>query len=208
MKDPVKASLQEQLAVARRAQILDAAIKVFAQKGFHTTTIKDIAREADLADGTIYKYFENKTALLLGILEPPRTRAQQEMSFLLESDADIHSVMKAFMLQPLMAFKKDNFELFKVIISEILVNQELRERFHQQVLGPMLQGGEAYLRRWSEQGVISPQNIDLTIRAIAGMILGLLLEQSMGDQTLEAQWDELPDTIASLIVNGIKKEPL
>src|SRR5215467_7095021 len=61
--------IQELLITARRDQILDAATKVFAEKGFHPTTIKDIAREAGIADGTIYIYFENKTALMLGILD-------------------------------------------------------------------------------------------------------------------------------------------
>ena len=47
----MKDSIQEQLIAARRNQILDAATKVFAEKGFHPTTIKDIAREAGIADG-------------------------------------------------------------------------------------------------------------------------------------------------------------
>ncbi len=55
--------IQAQLIAARRNQILDAAAKVFAEKGFHPTTIKDIAAEAGIAHGTIYNYFENKTAL-------------------------------------------------------------------------------------------------------------------------------------------------
>ena len=43
--------IQELLITTRRNQILDAATKVFAEKGFHPTTIKDIAREAGIADG-------------------------------------------------------------------------------------------------------------------------------------------------------------
>lgn len=49
----MKDSIQEQLVAARKKQILDAATKVFAAKGFHSTTIKDIAREAGIAGGTI-----------------------------------------------------------------------------------------------------------------------------------------------------------
>ena len=45
--------IQELVKKARRNQILDAATKVFAEKGFHPTTIKDIATEAGIADGTI-----------------------------------------------------------------------------------------------------------------------------------------------------------
>src|SRR5947209_20545439 len=65
----MKDSIQEQLIAARRNQILDAATKVFAKKGFHPTTIKDIAKEAGIADGTIYNYFENKMSLMLGIFD-------------------------------------------------------------------------------------------------------------------------------------------
>ena len=45
-------------------QILDAAIKVFAQNGFHNSTVSQIAKEAGVADGTIYLYFKNKDDIL------------------------------------------------------------------------------------------------------------------------------------------------
>jgi TetR/AcrR family fatty acid metabolism transcriptional regulator len=45
-------------------RILDAAITVFADQGFHSSTISQIAREAGVADGTIYLYFRNKQDIL------------------------------------------------------------------------------------------------------------------------------------------------
>ncbi|NOX90761.1 MAG: TetR/AcrR family transcriptional regulator [Calditrichaeota bacterium] len=53
----------------KRSKILFAAIKVFAQKGFYNTKVADIAREAGVADGTIYLYFKNKDDLLISIFE-------------------------------------------------------------------------------------------------------------------------------------------
>ncbi len=53
----------------RREQIIDAAMHVFAQKGFTKATNKDIAREAGITPGLIYYYFESKEALLNAILE-------------------------------------------------------------------------------------------------------------------------------------------
>src|SRR5260370_38849477 len=67
MPDPQN-PIQELVITARRNQILDAATQVFAQKGFHRATIKEIARVAGIADGTIYTYFASKTDVLLGIL--------------------------------------------------------------------------------------------------------------------------------------------
>src|SRR5437868_12703689 len=53
----------------RREQIIDAAMRVFSQKGFTRATNKDIAREAGITPGLIYHYFENKEALLRAIIE-------------------------------------------------------------------------------------------------------------------------------------------
>jgi TetR/AcrR family transcriptional regulator, fatty acid metabolism regulator protein len=50
-------------------RILDAAVKVFARKGFFQSRISEIAREAGVADGTIYLYFKNKDDLLISIFE-------------------------------------------------------------------------------------------------------------------------------------------
>jgi hypothetical protein len=41
------------------------------------------------------------------------------------------------------------------------------------------------------------------MRAISGMVLGLILQHIMGDKTLEAKWDELPDFLTDMILDGI-----
>jgi len=49
--------------------IIAAATKVFAQKGFYQSKISEIAKEAGVADGTIYIYFENKDDILISLFE-------------------------------------------------------------------------------------------------------------------------------------------
>jgi TetR/AcrR family fatty acid metabolism transcriptional regulator len=53
----------------KRHRILQAAIAVFARKGFFHARISEIAHEAGVADGTIYLYFENKDHLLIAVFE-------------------------------------------------------------------------------------------------------------------------------------------
>lgn len=53
----------------RREAILNAAIEVFAQKGFHHARVSDVARAAKVADGTIYLYFKSKDDLLISLFE-------------------------------------------------------------------------------------------------------------------------------------------
>jgi AcrR family transcriptional regulator len=207
MKDPIdksiKDSLQEQLIIARRNQILDAATKVFAEKGFHPTTIKDIAREAGIADGTIYIYFENKTALMLGILDRMNESERRDVDLSQLTEGDFRSLMKAYLRHRLMVLKADNFEIFRVVVSEILVNKELRELYYQKIVEPTFILAEKYFKQLAEQRIIKPTNIGLTMRAISGMVLGLSLEYIIGDKTLESQWDDLPDLLTDMILDGL-----
>ena len=53
----------------KRERILDAAVRVFAQRGFFQARVSDIAKEAGVADGTIYLYFKNKDDLLISLFE-------------------------------------------------------------------------------------------------------------------------------------------
>src|SRR5712671_7778262 len=91
--------IQELVTAARRNQILDAATTVFAEKGFHRATIKDIARAAGIADGTIYTYFSSKTEVLLGILNRLNESTEREMQFALGSEQDVHAFFKAYVRQ-------------------------------------------------------------------------------------------------------------
>ena len=53
----------------KRTLITDAAVEVFAEKGFRQARVSDVARKAGVADGTIYLYFKNKEDILLSIFE-------------------------------------------------------------------------------------------------------------------------------------------
>src|SRR4028119_1885281 len=101
----MKEAKQAHLANTRRNQILDAATKVFATKGFHTTTIKDVAREAGLADGTIYIYFPNKPALLLGIMDRMTTAALQNVDTTSLAGLDLAQFIRTYIQHPLTVFE-------------------------------------------------------------------------------------------------------
>jgi len=53
----------------KRRQILEAAVGVFAKQGFHKSRVSDVARAAEVADGTIYLYFKSKDIILISIFE-------------------------------------------------------------------------------------------------------------------------------------------
>jgi TetR/AcrR family fatty acid metabolism transcriptional regulator len=63
----------------KRDRILDAAVRVFARKGFHATRVSEVAQAAGVADGTIYLYFKSKEELLVSLFE---ARVERLLAFL------------------------------------------------------------------------------------------------------------------------------
>ena len=59
---------------ARREQILDAALRSFGRNGFHATTMQDVATEAGLSPGALYRYFPGKTDLVAALAKQHRER--------------------------------------------------------------------------------------------------------------------------------------
>ena len=57
----------------RRTQILDAAVLCFARKGFHLTSMHDISAEAGISVGLIYRYFQNKEAVIAAMADGHKT---------------------------------------------------------------------------------------------------------------------------------------
>jgi len=78
--------------VDRRPQILDAAERCFALNGFHRTTMQDVAREAGMVPGNLYRYFPSKNAIIAGLVE--RDRAEIAADFATLSNAQ--NLMSAF----------------------------------------------------------------------------------------------------------------
>jgi AcrR family transcriptional regulator len=202
-RDPI----QELVSTARRKQILDAATQVFAEKGFHRATIKDIARVAGIADGTIYTYFASKTEVLLGILNRLNESTEREQHFVVESGQDVRAFFSSYLRQRI-ALLWPNAEVFRAVLPEILVNEELRTLYYQQVLAPTFTVAERYFQVQCEVGQVQISNVSLTVRAIAGTLFGLLLFQLLGDEVTAQQWEELPEVLSSLLFDGLqhKKE--
>jgi AcrR family transcriptional regulator len=200
-------SIQEQLAAARRAQILEAATKVFALKGFHRATIKEIAREAGVADGTIYLYFENKNALMLALLHEMNESEVRDLHFAQSEGMEMGDFIRMYLRHRAEELRRDPPDLFRVVLSELLINEELRDLYFNNVTAPTMEVGVKYFEQWMAQGLIAKRDPYLTTATVAALFLGMLLMQELGDEELTRRADELPDFITDFVMNGLRKEP-
>lgn len=105
-------------AIDKRRQILDAAIRVFARQGFHSTRVADIADEAGVAYGLVYHYFKSKDEVLNELFS-------ERWSLLLAAieEADRADLAPRAKLEAVAGFIVDSYrhdpELMKVIIVEV-----------------------------------------------------------------------------------------
>jgi len=78
----------EEIAVDRRTHILDAAERSFTRAGFHRTTMQDVAAEAGMSPGNLYRYFASKDALVAGLCERDRGELSNEFAEVRRSGED------------------------------------------------------------------------------------------------------------------------
>jgi AcrR family transcriptional regulator len=118
----------------RREDILNASLNLFAEKGFHGTSMRDIARAADITEGLIYHYFASKRDLFRAIIE--------EHSFLplLRTLPDLaeHLDLRALLIVLARGFfdvLRQNTQLARLLLQEVQVFPEEKEAFFADAVG-------------------------------------------------------------------------
>jgi AcrR family transcriptional regulator len=200
--DPVEITRREKRMASRKQEILTAAGNLFAERGYHRTTTKDIAVAADVSEGTIYNYFTSKEELLMGLMEQLTERMSLEV-LLTESLQENPQDFLFILLQNRQDYLRENGVLLQAILSEILVNPDLAQKFHREIILPTQERIEEHLKQRIELGQIQPVDIRLLARIISGLITGLYLLQIVGDQEITSEWDELSRLLVQILFNGI-----
>lgn len=169
--DPIR----EAVAEARRTQILEAAVQVFAEKGFHRATVRDVAQAAGVADGTIYNYFKNKKALLLAMITQFAEINQiAELVAQLGQVNDIETIIRAIVANRLELIARRR-ELIQALLPQLISDRELRQAFYGQLIQPMMGRVEQALQGQIEQGQIRPHDPRVVVHSLFGSVLGLIL---------------------------------
>ena len=188
----------------RRAQILAAASRVFARRGFHRTTVREVAREAGIADGTICLYFASKQELLLALLGQLGRVAERPADFAELAGADARAFLDTYLHHRFEDLREWR-QLFAAVFPEVLADPAMRAAQAAQA-APAFQAAEAELARRMEEGELPQLDPALLARAAAATVVGLLVLDVLGDPVVGARWEELPAFLARLWFDGLRTE--
>ena len=129
----LKASAKKNSDKHRR--IIAAALKVFAKNGFYNSKVSEIARAANVADGTIYLYFQNKDDILISLFEEQMGNVLTRMNAALSPVTDPAAKLEMFARQHL-TMLEENQELAEIIQVELRQSSKFMKeyennRFHE-----------------------------------------------------------------------------
>ena len=193
---------RERRAAARRNQILDAAVEVFAEKGFARATTKEIADRADVSEGTIYNYFESKLELLLGLSNRLVEMVPFDGFTDLVAFDDPADVLRAI-LQFRYAYTCENEAALRVITSEILVDPAMATRYREQLVAPLMGLIEDNMRARIEVGQLRPVDASTLSLFLSIVFAGSFVHFALGDLQNRATWDALSELIVDVFARGV-----
>ena len=132
----------------KKELIINAAIKVFADKGFYNAKVADVAHQAGVADGTIYLYFRNKDDLLISLFETKMEEILLRFSALVNSKKDAEKKLRQFILLYFQMIEEDE-NLAEVFQVELRQSSKFLKDYHNQkfidflnLIGDILRQGQ------------------------------------------------------------------
>jgi TetR/AcrR family fatty acid metabolism transcriptional regulator len=188
----------------KRRRIIDAAVKVFAEKGFFGSRVSEIAEAAGVADGTIYLYFKSKDDILISLFQEKMSEIVKELQTILADIPDPEVKMRRYVVEHLKLVARQP-ELMQVLTIELRQSARFIKEYSPKgfarylaVIGSIIEEGQraGVFRKDLDHGILR--------RAVFGLVDEISLEWVLRsrDQTLDPE--ATGAQIAEFIIRGLK----
>ncbi|MCL6424743.1 fatty acid metabolism transcriptional regulator FadR [Bacillus subtilis] len=182
-------------------QIIDAAVEVIAENGYHQSQVSKIAKQAGVADGTIYLYFKNKEDILISLFKEKMGQFIERMEEDIKEKATAKEKL-AFVISKHFSLLAGDHNL--AIVTQLELRQsnlELRQKINE-ILKGYLNILDGILTEGIQSGELKE---GLDVRLARQMIFGTIDETVttwvMNDQKYDLA--ALSDSVLELLVSGI-----
>jgi AcrR family transcriptional regulator len=200
-----KPSRREREKLRQRQEVLDVALRLFSEKGYHDVSVHEIAKEAEFAIGTLYKFFRNKEDLYQALILQLSDRFHGALKAVIEADAEEVETLREYVRVKGDLFR-NNAAAIRLYFAETRgvkfdamagVEKEIRTR-HRATLSSLGSIFERGMRRKRFRRVASPFHLAVALDSIANAFLFLWLEDPQGHP-----FPEKPDTLLDILFKGL-----
>jgi len=206
-EDEIRAALADK--GKREGDILRAAISLFADKGFEATTTKEIARQAGVAEGTIFRYFKTKADILVSLIATSIIKGAAPRIFnpvekiLNQANKPTREILRE-LIKDRVSLIRNNITLLKVIITEIQYRPQLKKMWMNEFPKKGLLLMESFICQRIAAGEFRD---DILPQQAAAMLAGMVGASTLLDFNLddEIAWldDEHIDGILDVYLTGM-----
>ncbi len=185
----------------RRLPIFDAAVKVFAEKGFARATVEEIAKNAGIAKGTIYYNYKGKKGLFLALLEEGIARLEAAVSREVARKDTVLTKLEALIAAQL-GFFEEYRDYCKILLSEVWGLGHRWEEQVQRLRSGYFQTIQELLKKGQAEGVIRR---DLETETAAAAIFGAVGVAALDRFVFarEYKYDRILQTLKQFLLKGV-----
>lgn len=193
---------KERERLRHKQEVLDKALKLFSQSGFHNVSMQQIAESSEFAVGTLYNFFDSKETLFKELIGNCRQRIQGTLMELLDTPGTEKQRLTTF-IRHMPELLEKNAELIRLYVSEVgtraakLSKEEDHENFHA-LLNTRL---EEILAAGMSKGVFRKVDAAITAKSINSVLETLAFE--MAGRFDRAQAQAVFDKVEQLFVGGL-----
>jgi AcrR family transcriptional regulator len=186
-----------------RSKILQAALQLFARRGYDGTTTKDLAKSAGVAEGTFFRHFANKKAILIEVATAGWVDILTDLLTEL-SEMGSYKAVSQVMRRRMMNLRK-NSDLLRVCFIEAQYHPELKESIQTEVINKMTDVAEAFFETAMNKGIYRQMNpkivakVFLGIFAIAGFSDETIIDPNASPQAMQ----EMAEGISDIFLRGV-----
>jgi AcrR family transcriptional regulator len=203
---PVKGrTKREVVAEFRHEEILEAARRVFGEKGFRETAVEQIAQAAGVAKGTVYLYYPSKEALYQAALEDGLRRLVAEVRLRMESAVGLRAQIHAFVATKLEHFEqhRDLVRIFYAEMGQAMAHPAcLQGRFRDLYL-EQLEMLKSALAAAAERGEVRGLDVELAACVLFDVTRGLITNRLLGRSPANGPDHSEVGAVVELVWNGL-----
>ncbi len=186
-----------------RDRILQAAQRLFAAQGFDGTTTRDLAQSAGVAEGTLFRHFSNKKAILVEVATQGWVEILTDLLTELSEMGSYKAV--AQVMKRRMWNMRKNADMMRVCFMEAQFHPDLRERIQQEVIEKMTGVAEAFFQEAMDKGIYRKMDANLVAKVFLGMfaVAGFSNETIASPNASPQEMQSMAEGLADIFLNGV-----